>query len=481
METAIWQEVIKSARRTAVFRLNGLWRAPLDWVELIVTDFHSEITEMPHMNRAADIGAAIDIEEHRYIEANSLSKSMFEEAGSYLPGGSSRQSLHFDPFPLFLSRADGSTVEDADGHKYVDFTCDMTAALYGHTDPAITAALRDALSNGMSYGGPHAHEVALGKEICKRFSSIDLVRFCTSGTEANLISMKLSTIVTGRRLILAFEGGYHGYMCNYILPAKPLNVETDRMIFGTFNDIESVDRLVAKHEDKIAAIIVEPMMGSGGGIMADPGFLKALRATADRIGALLILDEVQTARFAPGGMQSILGIEADITALGKFLGGGLNFGAVGGRAQVLDRLSPMHPQTVMHGGTFNNNVLTMIAGYVGLRQVATKSGIEALNSKGDDLRQRLEAIAAAKSVPLKAGCYGSILSLHFQEVLPKNPKEIETSKALRKLYQLFMLNHGVYITRRGAINLSFAHTEADFEHVADRFEAFLDSYGHLIT
>lgn len=433
------------------------------------------------MNQSADILAAIDVEERGYGEANPRSKAMFEEAGSYLPGGSSRQSLYFDPFPLFLSRAEGSRVEDVDGREYVDFTSDMTAALYGHSHPAILEAIKGALSNGMSYGGAHAHEIALGKEICERFSSIERVRFCTSGTEANLIAMQLSTIVTGRRLILAFEGGYHGHMCNYLSPGMPLNVEPGRMIYSPFNNVEALDSLATEHQDEIAAIIVEPMMGSGGGLMADRGFLEAVRAIADRIGAVLIFDEVQTARFAPGGIQSILGVEADITTLGKFFGGGLNFGAVGGRLAFVDRLSPTHPQTVMHGGTFNNNVLTMVAGYTGLREVATDRGIAALNAKGDDLRRRLTQIAAEKSVPFTAGCYGSILSLHFQETLPRNPKEIETPASLRKLYHLFMLNRGIYITRRGAINLSFAHSDADCGTIAAQFEGFLDSYGHLVA
>ena len=434
---------------------------------------------MPNVNRPEDIHDAIDLEERRYADANPESRQVFEQAGSYLPGSSSRQSLYFDPFPLFLARTEGSRVEDVDGHEYVDFTSDMTAALYGHSNPAITDALRDALSNGMNYGGPHVHEVALGKEICERFSSIDLVRFCTSGTEANLIAMRLSTIATGRPLILAFEGGYHGYMCNYLSSDMPLNVESDRMLFATYNDAESVDRLAAKHDDAIAAIIIEPMMGSGGGIMADPAFLETLRATADRIGALLIFDEVQTARFAPGGMQSVLGIDADITALGKFFGGGLNFGAVGGKADIIGRLSPIHPQTLMHGGTFNNNVLTMIAGYTGLQHVATNTGMQALNTKGDELRAQLTDKAKARSLPFSAGCFGSILSLHFQSSLPTNPSQIATPAALRKLYQLFMLNRGIYITRRGAINLSFAHTHDDVTYMADRFGEFLDTYGHL--
>ena len=435
---------------------------------------------MPHDDPSTDICAAIEIEEGRYAEQNPTSRELFEDAGTYLPGGNSRLSLYFDPFPLFLAKARDSFVEDVDGHEYVDFSNDMTAALYGHSEPTIIAALRNALENGISYGGQHEHEVALGKEICRRFPSIERVRFCTSGTEANLVAMKLSTIVTGRRKILAFKGGYHGNMCNYISPAAELNVDADRLIFGTFNDVESVGKLVGEHADDIASIIVEPMMGSGGGMMAAPEFLNALRSTADSIGALLIFDEIQTARFALGGMQSILGIEADITTLGKFCGGGLNFGAVGGKFEILDRLSPLNPNTVMHGGTFNNNILTMITGHVGLTQVATRSGLDRLNARGGDLRRRLAQIAEARSVPFTAGCYGSILSLHFQDPLPTNPAEITTPPTLRKLYHHFMLNRGIYISRRGAINLSFAHTESDCVQVLDRFEEFLDTHGHLV-
>lgn len=435
---------------------------------------------MPYENTSQDLSAALEAEEDLYTVRNPTSREMFGDAGSYLPGGISRLSLYFDPFPLFLANAQGSVVEDADGHEYVDFSNDLTAALYGHSDPAILAALRNALEKGISYGGLHEHEVELGKEICRRFPSIDRVRFCNSGTEANLVAMKLSRIATDRHHVIAFKGGYHGSLCNYLMPDGNLNVEADSLLFATFNDAESVGELVGRHGDSIASIIVEPMMGSGGGILASREFLGSLRAIADRTGTLLIFDEVQTARFAGGGMQSIFGIPADITTLGKFCGGGLNFGAVGGRAEILDRLSPLNPSSVMHGGTFNNNVLTMIAGHTGFTKIATQAGLEKLNALGDDLRRQLSRIAEARSVPFAAGCYGSILSLHFQDVLPTNPAEIVTSPRVRKLYHHFMLNRGIYVTRRGAINLSFAHNSEDCRRILERFEQFLDTYGHLV-
>ncbi|ESX84842.1 aspartate aminotransferase family protein [Mesorhizobium sp. LSHC412B00] len=418
--------------------------------------------------------------EGRYSRTNPKSRMQVSMARRVLPGGNTRIALYYDPFPVSIESAEGSRVIDVDGHSYMDFTNDLTAGFYGHSNPVIVAAIRGALDNGISFGGPHRHEEALAEAICTRFSSIERVRFCNSGTEANLMAMGLARAVTDRPLVLAFHGGYHGSFANYLDVKTPLNVDKRRLRFAQFNDEEDVRQVLEKDGAQTAAIIVEPMMGSGGGILARPGFLAALRAIADECGALLIFDEVQTARFSPGGLQDLVQVRADFTTLGKSLGGGLTFGAFGGRADLMDRLDPSRPGAIGHGGTFNNNVLTMIAGQVGLTKVATAEALHAANARGDWLRQSLLSAARTRGVVLSIGAYGSILSLHFQPIAPRNPAEIATTPVQRKLFHLDMLLRGFYVQRRGTINLSLTTTDEDCFAFTEAFGGFLDRYSAFL-
>ncbi|MGX9121074.1 aspartate aminotransferase family protein, partial [Mesorhizobium sp. BHbsci] len=381
---------------------------------------------------------------------------------------------------MFIESAAGGRLTDVDGHSYADFTNDMTAGFYGHSNPVILAAIRRALDNGISFGGPHKHEVALAEVICRRFTSIERVRFCNSGTEANLVAMGLARAVTGRPLVLAFHGGYHGSLASYVNVEAPLNVDKPQMRFARYNDEEDVRRVLKECGEETAAIIVEPMMASGGGILANPAFLAALRAMADECGALLIFDEVVTARFSPGGLQDLVEVHPDLTTLGKSLGGGLTFGAFGGRAELIDRLDPSRPGAIVHSGTFNNNVLTMTAGHVGLTEVATVEALQAVNARGERLRHSLLGAAKDRRTALSIGGYGSILSLHFQPEAPNNPAEITTTPTHRKLFHLDMLLRGFYTPRRGTINLSLATRHEDCEAFVEAFAEFLDRYSAFL-
>ncbi|RUW22825.1 aminotransferase class III-fold pyridoxal phosphate-dependent enzyme, partial [Mesorhizobium sp. M1E.F.Ca.ET.041.01.1.1] len=376
--------------------------------------------------------------------------------------------------------AAGGCLTDVDGHSYIDFTNDMSAGFYGHSNPVILAAIRGALDKGISFGGPHKHEVALAEDICRRFTSIERVRFCNSGTEANLVAMGLARAVTGRPLVLAFHGGYHGSLATYVNVEAPLNVDKLQMRFARYNDEKDVLRVLEECGAETAAIIVEPMMASGGGILANRAFLAALRALADNFGALLIFDEVVTARLSPGGLQDLVQIRPDLTTLGKSLGGGLTFGAFGGRAKLIDRLDPSRPGAILHSGTFNNNVLTMTVGHIGLTQVATIEALQAVNARGDKLRHSLLKVATERRTALSISGYGSILSLHFQPAAPRNPTEITTTPTQRKLFHLDMLLHGFYTPRRGTINLSLATTDDDCEAFVNTFAGFLDRYSAFL-
>ncbi|MER9184121.1 aminotransferase class III-fold pyridoxal phosphate-dependent enzyme [Mesorhizobium sp. M0767] len=366
------------------------------------------------------------------------------------------------------------------GTANIDFTNDMTAGFYGHSNPVILAAIRSALDNGISFGGPHAHEVALAEAICRRFTSIERVRFCNSGTEANLVAMGLARAATGRPLVLAFQGGYHGSLATYTNVEAPLNVDKQQMRFARYNDEEDVRRVLDKFGEETAAIIVEPMMASGGGILGNRAFLAALRTMTDKCGALLIFDEVVTARFSPGGLQDLFQVRPDLTTLGKSLGGGITFGAFGGRADLIDRLDPSRPGAILHSGTFNNNVLTMSAGHIGLTEMATIHALQAVNASGGKLRHSLLEVAKVRRKALTIGGYGSILSLHFQPAEPRNPAEITTTPTQRKLFHLDMLLRGFYTPRRGTINLSLATTDEDCEAFVEAFAGFLDQFSAFL-
>lgn len=426
-----------------------------------------------------DLAAAIEALEAQYVAENPTSRLHFQSARASLPGANTRSPLHYDPFPVFIDWADGSRVVDVDGHEYLDFMNDLTAGFYGHSNPKIMQAIRSALAKGINLGGPHVHETALAAAICDRFCSIERVRFCNSGTEANLIAMGLARAITGRPLIMAFKGAYHGSLANYLDLGAPLNVDKRHMRFARYNDIEDVRRCFSNNASRLAAIIVEPMIGSGGGILADEAFLGELRALANENKCLLIFDEVQTARFDPGGLQTLMGICPDITTLGKSLGGGLNFGALGGSAEIMDRFDPSRADCIAHGGTFNNNVLTMVAGKAGLQTLASRRAIHRSNRRGSHLSAALANVASRTGMPLALGGFGSIVSLHFQADLPKHPGNVKTGAPQRKLFQLFMLLNGFYVTRRGTINLSLQTTRGDCEAFVDTFAQFADQYGQL--
>ncbi|QRM32219.1 aspartate aminotransferase family protein [Microvirga sp. VF16] len=436
---------------------------------------------MLKQNRTANysLEQVLDELERDYIASHPKSAAHVKRAAEVLPGGSTRTVLHFDPFPLVIARASGSQLVDLDGHTYTDFANDFTAAFYGHSDPVVVNALIDAIKNGLSFGGLNVYEEKLAREICSRFDSIDRVRFCNSGTEANLIALQLAKQATGRSKILAFTGGYHGSMLSF-LGGKNINYGTSDFVFADFNSEESVEAAVAGVLHDLAAIVVEPMIGSGGGILAEVKFLSFLRNFSQKHGALLIFDEVQTARMARGGLQEIFGIRPDLTTLGKFLGGGGSFGAFGGAAAFMDLFDATRQGAIPHGGTFNNNIMSMAAGYAGYSRVGTPEAIAVANNRAAGLRQSLTQVAESAGVPIQLGGYGTIISIHFQSSLLTRPADIRTNAQQRKLVHLELLRRHVYAARRGTINLSLANSDEDVDHYVRAFADICEAHSPLL-
>jgi glutamate-1-semialdehyde 2,1-aminomutase len=419
--------------------------------------------------------------EARYVEVNPKSRARHAEACAALPGGNTRSILYYPPFPVTLTRGEGARLWDLDGHAYTDFLGEYTAGLYGHSNPIIQAAVQDALAGGIVLGGPNPYEAELARLICARFASCDLVRFCNSGTEANVNALCAARAITGRSRVLVFDGAYHGGPLTFAHGGSPMNLPFPWVI-GAYNDLEATLAVIERHAHELAAIIVEPMMGAAGAIAGEPAFLQGLREAATRHGILLIFDEVMTSRLSPGGLQGKLGITPDLTTFGKYLGGGLSFGAFGGRANLMARFDPRHAEALPHSGTYNNNVLTMAAGVVGLSEVFTPAAADALNAAGDALRERLNRLAREAAVPLQVAGVGSIMCVHFDDRPLRGPADAEGSDpAARALFHLDMLERGFYLARRGFISPSLVLEPADYDAFAAAFEDFLDTYGPVLV
>ena len=413
----------------------------------------------------------------RFVRDNPRSLAAHREATEVMPGGNTRSVLFHTPFPLTMVHGAGCRLRDIDGHDYVDLLGEYTAGLYGHNNPLIRAAIDRALDGGWNLGAHGLNEARLARLLCERFPSMDLVRFTNSGTEANLMALGTAAAATGRRGVLVCNGAYHGGVLSFGGGGIPINVPYDWLL-GRYNDAASALELARRNAGKLAAILVEPMLGSGGCIPADASFLQALRQAADETGAVLIFDEVMTSRMAAGGQQQRVGVTPDLTTLGKYLGGGMSFGAFGGRATLMQRYDPRRPDALPHAGTFNNNVLTMAAGVVGLSQIFTPDVAAALFERGEQLRARLNQLSAG--LAMRWSGLGSMMTVHFQPSEPRRPEDLQPDSGLKELFFFDMLQRGFYLARRGMLALSLEIGEAECDGFAAAVAEFIESHRSLL-
>ncbi|MGY6273146.1 aspartate aminotransferase family protein [Achromobacter denitrificans] len=417
----------------------------------------------------------------RYAAANPRSRAQNAAAAEFMPGGNTRTVLFSDPFPITLASADGCYVNSLDGGRYIDYLGEFTAGLFGHSDPAIKQAVQQALDSGWVRGGHIPQEAELAAIICKRFPSIERVRFANSGTEANLYAIQTARAITGKNKVVVFEGGYHGGVFVFSGARSPITAPFD-FIVAPYNDWEGTLALLEADKDDIACVIVEPHQGSGGCIPARPAFLKHIEAWTREHDCIFILDEVMTSRLAGGGLQEVHGLKPDMTTLGKYIGGGFSFGAFGGRADIMERYNPQRAGYIGHAGTFNNNVFTMCAGAAGYGKVFTPDVAAELSARGDRLRARLNAIAAGASFPMQFTGLGSMMNVHMC------PGEIASVRdharanlPLRDLFYFDLLDQGIWPARRGMLNLSLPMGEREFDALADAVAGFVEKRKGLQT
>ena len=395
-----------------------------------------------------DLGELVAEKRRQFAARNLESARLHDEARLVLPGGHTRASIAHEPFPLTFVRGEGSVLTDADGHEYVDLLGDFTAGLFGHSETRIFDAAQSAMRTLASVGGVHLNEARLARLMSERFG-LERVRFTNSGTEATLMAITTARLATCREKVLIFDGAYHGGVLNFARGAT-WNVPFDYVV-AEYNDLPGTLGLIQEHDADLAAVIVEPMVGAGGCIPADPDFLRGVFDAAHDAGAVRIADEVMTSRHGRSGLAAILGATADLKTYGKWIGGGFSFGAFGGSAELLDQFDTHRPNAVPAGGTFNNNVATMAAGCLTVGELYASDIAEAHTSRGEQFRGEIADVLARHPLPVAVTGYGSMMALHG------GPPEIQ------ELLFLGLYLRGIYVAPRGMINLSLALTDAQLE------------------
>jgi len=407
---------------------------------------------------------------------HSRSEDLFQRAQQLIPGGVNSPVRAFRSVggnPPFIARGDAAHIYDEDGNRYIDYVGSWGPLLLGHRHPAVLAALEKALSMGASFGAPTAQEVEMAEAICDAVPSIEMVRLVNSGTEATMSAIRVARGFTGRDLIVKFEGCYHGHVDSLLVKAgsglATLGIADtqgvpkafcDTTLALPYNSVDAVERAFHDYAGRIAAVIVEPVVGNMGCVPPLPGYLQALREITARDGALFIFDEVMTGfRLAFGGAQQLFGIRPDLTTLGKVIGGGLPVGAYGGRRDIMNKVAPLGP--VYQAGTLSGNPLAVAAGLAMLRHLKAHPEVY------DRLETAAARICAAPPPGVTVNRVGSMFTFFFQAGPVTDWDSARRSDTARfGRFFRHMLEHGVYLapSQYEAAFLSAAHTDADLEH-----------------
>ena len=407
------------------------------------------------------------------------SERLFGRATQVIPGGVNSparafRSVGMDPF--FVDRGEGSRLIDVDGKSYIDYVMSWGALILGHAHPAVVRAVTEAAGRGTSYGAPTGEEVELAEIVVEMIPSIDRVRFVNSGTEATMSAVRVARAFTGRDLVLKFAGCYHGHADSFLVqagsgvatlglpdsPGVPAAL-AELTLTVPFNDLDAVRKVAREHGDRLACVIVEPVVGNAGFVPPADGFLQGLRQSCDETGALLIFDEVMTGfRVGPAGAQGRFGIRPDLTALGKVVGGGLPVGAFGGRADVMDMVAPAGP--VYQAGTLSGNPLAMAAGITQLLYLRETRPWETLERHGRMLVEGIREAAAGAGVEVWGDALGGMWGYHFAAGPIRSFDDARRGdpEVFRRFFRS-CLAEGVYLPQSPfeACFVSTAHTDAD--------------------
>lgn len=432
-----------------------------------------------------------------YVARTPKSKEAAERIKKIIPGGVCSPIRYWDPYPICVDRAKGAYIWDVDGNKYIDFSMCFAAMFAGYSDPIISEAITKQLEKGTLYGLPATPSIELAEEIQRRYPVMEKIRFTQSGAEATMHAVRLARGATRKMGVIKVEGAFHG--CNDTLlhsttvytntaagpgwmpstfvesPGIPASVSKDIFIVQ-FNDLESLEYQLKKHEGEIACFILEPCMTNGGVIPPDPGYLEAVRNITKKYNVLLIFDEVKIGcRIAEGGACEKYGIVPDIVVLAKAIGGGTPLGAFGGRSDLMNLLAPLGP--ISHAGTYNGNPLTAAAGLACLTKVLTKDVYERVDRLGHMYATGLEEIINRLNLPACVTSEGPLGGIQFVPERPHNYRQAnQYNRQMWRDYWYGMLSKGVIPMGHGwfeEYSISAAHTEEDIKEALNVTEDVL--------
>lgn len=415
----------------------------------------------------------------QFIAKRPKTAALQARAARVMPGGNTRTVLFSKPFPIRVEKAEGCLLTDVDGHVYADFVGEYSAGIYGHSNPKIKAAVAGAMAQGLNMGAQHVQEIAFAEAVTQRFG-LESLRFTNSGTEANMMALAAARNFTSKPAIMPMMGGYHGGTLYFSTGASAVNAPFD-CVMGHFNDVEKTRGLIDEHAHKLAAVVLEPMLGGSGCIPASIDFLQMLRAQCSRHNIVLIFDEVMTSRLHPGGLAAKTGVAPDMKTLGKYIGGGMSFGAFGGKLEIMDQFDPTSANPLPHAGTFNNNTLTMSAGLVGLTEIFTPEACVALNARGEKLKTDLNTMFMSYQAKMQVTGVGSLLTLHplGGEILAA-ADAAKADMRLKRLVYFHLLDDGIYLAERGFMALSLVLGDHEMDALKQSLERFVTKYRALL-
>ena len=422
----------------------------------------------------------------RFVHRTPVSQSKQAEAQKYLPGGSSRGTAFFDPYPHFIERGEGHYIYDADGNRLLDFMINATSLILGHAHPDVTSAIQEQAARGTAFTGPTDPQVRLAKILTERVPSLDLIRFTNSGTEGTMMAIRAARAFTGRQKIAKFEGGYHGaheYVSvsvhpplEKLDPSGPTPIAEhpglpdsilEQVIVLPYNDLDWCERGLRENASDLACLIMEPVVSSFGYLPGDVEFLRGLRDLTTELGIVLIFDEVQSFRIAPGGAQETLGVIPDMTCFGKIIGGGTPVGAFGGRADIMELFDPTRGGAIPHAGTFNANPVTMVAGEVVMNHL-TPEVYDRMNALGGELRAKLSSVFDEFEVPTQITGIGSLFGIHFtSEEIRDYRTVVKSDHTMRRALFTGLLNEGILLQTGAAGAMNSLTTAADIDSLVD--------------
>ncbi len=410
-----------------------------------------------------------------YQHQNRQSQQLFTRAQESMPGGNTRTGVHVDPFPVYWQSGAGVHVTDVDGNERLDFVNNATALILGHAHPAIIDAIRERATGGTAFFGPTELEIDLAELLRQRLPSLERLRFCSSGTEAVMNTIRVARAFTGRSKIAKFEGAYHGIddpaMVSY-LPAlgpelgpeqNPTPVPSSQglapgtvesVVVLPFNDAVACERILRAHADQLAAVIIDPLSTAAGLILPKPEFLTSLRQITESLGILLIFDEIVSFRLSAGGTQGVYDIRPDLTCLAKVMAGGTPGGAFGGRQDIMSIYDPTTGKPgIAQSGTYNGNPLVAVAGLATLQQM-TEQAYDAMQNMTRALGAELQRTFRAAGVDATVVVAGSIFRLFFLKEPPQNYRQAALDCGDRhRWYNFWMLNHGIATRLGGCLSL----------------------------